>query len=228
MLYTERAIVLGLLQLFLPLMILTLVSAMENIPHDLEEAAASLGAGRIKRFFKIVVPLSADGLVLGGTLVFTGCITAYVTPAILGGTRVLTLLHPAASRIDGDDELGRRYGNRGVDDRDHAGGARGTTRHPAAHGLKEYTVHESRFFAWALGVVLLFLLGPFVVILVASFGSEAIMTFPPEGFSAEWYGRVLSIASFRDAFYHQPGGSAGSHAHRADPRLSGGLCDRAL
>lgn len=91
LLYTERAIVLGLLQLFLPLMILTLVSAMENIPHDLEEAAASLGAGRIKRFFKIVVPLSADGLVLGGTLVFTGCITAYVTPAILGGTRVLTL-----------------------------------------------------------------------------------------------------------------------------------------
>lgn len=61
-------------------------------------------------------------------------------------------------------------------------------------------MHESRFFAWALGVVLLFLLGPFVVILVASFGSEAIMTFPPEGFSAEWYGRVLSIASFRDAF----------------------------
>lgn len=91
LLYTEQAIVLGLLQLFLPLMVLTLVSAMENIPEELEEAALSLGANRLVSFFKVIVPLSADGLVLGGTLVFTGCITAYVTPAILGGTRVLTL-----------------------------------------------------------------------------------------------------------------------------------------
>ena len=91
LLYTERAIVMGLLQLFLPLMVLTLVSAMENIPEELEEAALSLGANRLVSFFKVIVPLSADGLVLGGTLVFTGCITAYVTPAILGGTRVLTL-----------------------------------------------------------------------------------------------------------------------------------------
>jgi putative spermidine/putrescine transport system permease protein len=91
LLYTERAIVMGLLQLFLPLMVLTLVSAMENIPDELEEAALSLGANRFVSFFKVIVPLSADGLVLGGTLVFTGCITAYVTPAILGGTRVLTL-----------------------------------------------------------------------------------------------------------------------------------------
>lgn len=91
LLYTEQAIVMGLLQLFLPLMVLTLVSAMENIPEEIEEAALSLGANRFVSFFKVIVPLSADGLVLGGTLVFTGCITAYVTPAILGGTRVLTL-----------------------------------------------------------------------------------------------------------------------------------------
>jgi len=91
LMYTEGAVILGLLQLFLPLMVLNLVSAMENIPHETEEAALSLGAGRLTTFFKVVLPLSADGLVMGSILVFSGCITAYVTPAILGGTKVLML-----------------------------------------------------------------------------------------------------------------------------------------
>ncbi len=91
LMYTEGAIIVGLLQLFLPLMILTLVSAMENVPEEVEEAALSLGSGRIGSFFRIIVPLSFDGLIMGVTLVFTGCITAYVTPAILGGAKVLTL-----------------------------------------------------------------------------------------------------------------------------------------
>lgn len=91
LIYTEGAIILGLLQLFLPLMILTLVSAMENVPGDVEDAARSLGSSGLGAFFRMIVPLSFDGLILGITLVFTGCITAYVTPAILGGSRVLTL-----------------------------------------------------------------------------------------------------------------------------------------
>jgi putative spermidine/putrescine transport system permease protein len=91
LMYTEGAIILGLLQLFMPIMVLTLVSAMENVPGDVEEAALSLGSGRFGSFFRVIVPLSFDGLILGVTLVFTGCITAYVTPAILGGSRVLTL-----------------------------------------------------------------------------------------------------------------------------------------
>jgi len=91
LLYTEGAIVVGLLQLFLPIMILTLVSALENVQGDVEEAALSLGSSRIGSFFRVLVPLSYDGLIMGVTLVFTGCITAYVTPAILGGSNVLTL-----------------------------------------------------------------------------------------------------------------------------------------
>jgi len=90
-LYTEGAIVIGLTHLFFPLMLLSLISAMENLPPDVEEAARSLGANPIRAFARVVFPLTADGLVVGGTLVFTGCITAYTTPAILGGTRVLTL-----------------------------------------------------------------------------------------------------------------------------------------
>lgn len=91
LMYTEGAIIVGLLQLFLPIMVLTLVSAMENVKDEVEEAALSLGSGRLGCFFRVIVPLSYDGLILGTTLVFTGCITAYVTPAILGGAKVLTL-----------------------------------------------------------------------------------------------------------------------------------------
>lgn len=91
LLFTEGAIVLGLAQLFLPLMVLPLVSAMENIPKHVEEAARSLGANGFTTFARVIVPLSADGLVLGATLVFTGTTTAYVTPAILGGSRMLMM-----------------------------------------------------------------------------------------------------------------------------------------
>ncbi len=91
LLFTEGAIIIGLLQLFLPLMVLSLVGSLENIPDDVIEAARSLGAGGVTTFFRVVVPLSADGLVLGATLVFTGSITAFVTPAILGGSRILLM-----------------------------------------------------------------------------------------------------------------------------------------
>jgi putative spermidine/putrescine transport system permease protein len=90
-LFTETAVYLGLLQLFLPLMILSLVSALENLPQDVVTAARTLGAGWLTVFFKVILPLTREGLIIGGTLVFTGSITAYITPAVLGGSRVLML-----------------------------------------------------------------------------------------------------------------------------------------
>ena len=91
LLYTEGAVFVGLLQLMLPLMLVSLVSALENLPPDVESAARSLGATPLQAFFKVTLPLTQEGLVLGGTLVFTGCVTAYITPALLGGAKVLML-----------------------------------------------------------------------------------------------------------------------------------------
>ena len=90
-LFTETAIFIGLLQLFMPLMIISLVSAMENMPRDAVEAARILGASWLQVFLRIILPLTREGLVIGGTLVFTGSLTAYITPAILGGAKVLML-----------------------------------------------------------------------------------------------------------------------------------------
>ncbi|MGE6740421.1 ABC transporter permease [Allorhizobium pseudoryzae] len=90
-LFSETAIFIGLLQLFLPLMIISLISALENLPRDVVPAARVLGAGWFSVFWKIILPLTKEGLVIGGTLVFTGSMTAYITPAILGGSKVLML-----------------------------------------------------------------------------------------------------------------------------------------
>ena len=85
-LYNEVSMTIGFIQLFLPLMILSLIGVMENIPEDLNLAAGSLGATKLGTFRHVVLPLSIPGLVTGSVLVFTGCLTAYTTPQLLGGT----------------------------------------------------------------------------------------------------------------------------------------------
>lgn len=90
-LFTETAVFIGLLQLFLPLMIISLMSSMENMPRDVIPAARVLGASWFSVFVRVILPLTREGLVVGGTLVFAGSMTAYITPAILGGSKVLML-----------------------------------------------------------------------------------------------------------------------------------------
>ena len=87
LLYTERAIIVGTTYIFLPLMIISLLGVMENIEVDLLEAAESLGAGKVKSFFNVIFPLSLPGLIVGTVLVFTGALTAYTTPQLLGGNK---------------------------------------------------------------------------------------------------------------------------------------------
>ncbi len=86
LLYNEFSMTVGFVQLFLPQMILSLLGVMDSIPGDLTEAAGSLGATKFGAFMRIVFPLSVSGLVTGAVLVFTGCMTAYTTPQLLGAT----------------------------------------------------------------------------------------------------------------------------------------------
>lgn len=98
-LFTQTAVFIGLLQLFLPLMILSLMSALENMPGEVIPAARVLGASWPQVFAKVILPLTREGLVIGGTLVFTGSVTAYITPAVLGGSKVLTLVTLLYQRV---------------------------------------------------------------------------------------------------------------------------------
>ena len=90
-LYTEFSVIIGMVYIFLPIMILTLVGVMDNIDNDMMEAAQSLGANKLKSFAKVVLPMSVPGMITGAVLVFTGALTAYTTPQLLGGNEVLIL-----------------------------------------------------------------------------------------------------------------------------------------
>lgn len=91
LLYTDFAIIIGSVYLFLPLMIVTVAGVMENIGDDMMEAALSLGADRVKAFMKVIFPMSLPGIIVGGILVFTGTLTAYTTPQLLGGNKNMVL-----------------------------------------------------------------------------------------------------------------------------------------
>lgn len=91
LLYTDFAIIIGSVYLFLPLMIVTVTGVMENIDDDMMEAAQSLGAGRLEAFMKVIFPMSLPGIIVGGILVFTGTLTAYTTPQLLGGNSNMVL-----------------------------------------------------------------------------------------------------------------------------------------
>jgi putative spermidine/putrescine transport system permease protein len=85
LLYSETAVVLGSLHVFLPLMVLPLAAALGKIDTRLDDAARMLGAGALRIFWRITLPLSLPGLAVGCGLVFSLTAGSYVTPAILGG-----------------------------------------------------------------------------------------------------------------------------------------------
>jgi len=102
LLYTDFAIIIGSIYLFLPLMIVTVTGVMENIDDDMMEAAQSLGAARMEAFMKVIFPMSLPGIIVGGILVFTGTLTAYTTPQLLGGNSnmvMATLVYQRAMSV---------------------------------------------------------------------------------------------------------------------------------
>ncbi len=91
MLPSSGAIVVGLVHSLLPYGVLTILSALNGVNPTLERAALSLGASRTRTFLTITLPLSRSGVVGGFLLAFSLSISAYATPAILGGPATGTM-----------------------------------------------------------------------------------------------------------------------------------------
>jgi putative spermidine/putrescine transport system permease protein len=91
LMYNEFGTIVALVHIYVPFMVLTLIGVIGRIDVRLEQAARSLGAGRFRAFFEVTLPLSLPGILAGSLLVFALAISAYVTPALMGGTDVLTL-----------------------------------------------------------------------------------------------------------------------------------------
>lgn len=89
--YNLTGVIIGLVHALSPFMIMSLITVIRGIPPELEEASTNLGAGPLETFWRVVLPLSRPGLLAGGLLVFTLSIAAYITPAMMGGKRVLLM-----------------------------------------------------------------------------------------------------------------------------------------
>ena len=85
LLYTNFAIMLGLLYSFLPFMVLPLYSSLEKLDFRMVEAGYDLYATRRQVLWRVIIPLSLPGIIAGCLLVFIPALGAYVTPLILGG-----------------------------------------------------------------------------------------------------------------------------------------------
>ena len=85
LLYTEGAVLLGMVYNFVPFMILQINSALCKMDHSLLEAAADLGASKAEVFKKVTFPLSLPGVINGITLVFLPAVSSFFIPKLLGG-----------------------------------------------------------------------------------------------------------------------------------------------
>jgi len=89
--YNYTGALIGMVHVELPFMVLMLVAVIRKIDPALEEAAINLGATPWQVFRRVILPLSRPGLVAGTLIVFMAAISALVTPAILGGKRVMLM-----------------------------------------------------------------------------------------------------------------------------------------
>jgi putative spermidine/putrescine transport system permease protein len=88
LLFNRTAVLIVLVQQFLPFMILSIMSVIIQVNPVLEHAAANLRANRFTTFRRVVIPLAMPGILSGLTLVFILTASAFITPRLIGGARV--------------------------------------------------------------------------------------------------------------------------------------------
>ncbi|NEO86083.1 MAG: ABC transporter permease [Spirulina sp. SIO3F2] len=91
LLFNSTAVTLGLIYGYLPFMILPLYATLERFDFSLLDAAHDLGANDLKTLIRIVLPLTARGIVAGSLLVFIPAVGEFVTPDLLGGAKSIMM-----------------------------------------------------------------------------------------------------------------------------------------
>jgi spermidine/putrescine transport system permease protein len=91
LLYNDGAVLLGLVYNFLPFFVLPMYATLERLDPALLEASSDLGARPFATLRRVIIPVSAPGIVAGCVLVFIPCLGAYLTPDLLGGGKTVML-----------------------------------------------------------------------------------------------------------------------------------------
>lgn len=86
--FTQFGVIVALVHVTLPVMVIMLAAALAHIDRDYEKAAQSLGAGPVRAFLTVTLPLSMPGVVAGFTTAFAWTFSAFATPQVIGGGKV--------------------------------------------------------------------------------------------------------------------------------------------
>jgi spermidine/putrescine transport system permease protein len=90
-LYTQTAVILGMVYIFIPFMFLPLFSAVDNLDRGLIEASADLGAKPWQTFLKVILPQTLPGIAGGSVIVFIPAVGNFIVPDVLGGAQGLMI-----------------------------------------------------------------------------------------------------------------------------------------
>src|SRR5579875_252211 len=98
--YNVNGTLVGMVHIMLPFLVLPVYGTMRSIDRDYLRAAANLGASATRAFWQVFFPLSLPGLSAGALIVFILCLGFYVTPAVLGGGKVIMVSNSIATNIE--------------------------------------------------------------------------------------------------------------------------------
>jgi len=203
--YTTVGTIIGNVHILLPAMILTLYAILSRIDVSLVTAARSLGARPVSAFLRVYLPLSFPAIIAGSTLTFVASLGSYIIPALLGGREDLFVAQLIDQQVSKLLNVGfasaismvllfgclvlcvayARFIETG-ERRNGVGG--GASMETSGWALVFYAL-----------LVLLFLVLPTFVLIPLSFSSARYLTFPPPGYSLQWYQAYLGNPAWIDA-----------------------------
>ena len=210
LMYTTTATIIGMVYYLLPYMIAILYANMAGIDNEVMNAARTLGASLTQALRRVFIPMTKSGVFVGATVVFVISLGFFLTPAVLGGGSDLTVATYIQQQVDIASwgtasaigtvllvlTLAVFFGSSRFFGSDElvvvgVGSQKGVAR------------TEKLRFTWPIVVgfistiiIFVFLLLPLIVVILLSFASTSYLSFPPTGFSWQWYGRFFSDADW--------------------------------
>lgn len=206
--YNLSGVLIGMTHVLMPFVVLPLFAAFRSVDRSVVQAAESLGAGRVRIFFKILLPLTAPGVLAGATIVFMNSIGYYITPSLMGGPGQTMI----AQMIDFNISKQLNWGLASALavvllvstlivfflfqkvfglDRLMAPGGSGRAGESFAGKAKQRSM-GGRATVVAGILVAVFLILPILFVFPMSLGASPFLRFPPEEYSLTWYRNFFS------------------------------------
>jgi len=207
--YTTVGTVIGNVHILLPTMILTLYAGLERVDTSLVTAARTFGASPRRAFLLVFLPLSVPAIVAGTTLTFVASLSSYIIPALLGGRRDLFVAQLIDQQVNKVLDVGfasaisialllacilisiaytRIIYQQGS----------GSRVHRQTSASASFSVVDRLSLSFSVAV-LVFLVLPTFVLIPLSFSSARYLTFPPPGYSLQWYQSYLQNPAWIEA-----------------------------